>query len=79
MKEKYKELHGILVSQGLRKYIQILDNELTKVLLELMENQNIDFQLVPAHIHKKTRQNKQLVPGKIIYWLYSVALMTYFQ
>ena len=33
--------------------MQIFDNELTKVILELMENQNIDFQLVPAHIHQK--------------------------
>ena len=51
MTEKYKDLHGMLISQGLRPKIQILYNEVLKVLLELMENDNVYFQLVSEHIH----------------------------
>ena len=52
MKEKYKELHVILVSRGLYPQMKRLDNEVSKVLLDFMENDNVDFQLVPAHIHQ---------------------------
>ena len=31
--------------------MQILYNEVSKILLEFMENYNVDFQLIPEHIH----------------------------
>ena len=51
MAEKYKELHVILVIQGLRPHMQRLDKEVLNVLIGFMENDNVDFQLVPAHMH----------------------------
>ena len=51
MIEKYKELHGMLLIRVLRSQMQISDIEVSKVLLESMENENVDFQLVPEHIH----------------------------
>ena len=51
MTEKYKELHGTLLIQVLFTHIEIVDNKFSKVLLEFMENYNVDFLLVPAHIH----------------------------
>ena len=53
MIKKYKELHGMLVSRVLRSQMQMFDNEVSKILLEFMENENFGFQLVPAHIHCK--------------------------
>ena len=53
MAEKYKGLHGMLVSRELCPQMKILCNEVSKVLLEFMENENFGFQLVPAHIHCK--------------------------
>ena len=41
----------MLVIRILRPHMQILDNKVSKVLLEFMENDNVDFQQVPAHIH----------------------------
>ena len=51
MTEIYKELYVVQVCQGLRPQMQILGNEVSKVLLEFMENENVHFQLVPAYIH----------------------------
>ena len=52
MTEKYKELNGMLLNVGLFPQVQILDNKVSKVLLEFMENCNVSLQLVPAHIHQ---------------------------
>ena len=51
MAEKYKGLHGMLVSRELCPQMKILCNEVSKVLLEFMVNDNVDFQLVSAYIH----------------------------
>ena len=40
--ENYKKMHGMLVSWGLRPQVQILETEVSKVLLEFMENDNVD-------------------------------------
>ena len=52
MAEKYNQLRGTIVSQGLLPKMQILDNEVSKVLLYFMVNENVDFQLFPVHIHQ---------------------------
>ena len=40
--------------------MQILENEISKLLLEFMENKNVDFQLVPAHIHWKNATEQSI-------------------
>ena len=45
MTEIYKELYVVQVCQGLRPQMQILGNEVSKVLLEFMENENVHFQI----------------------------------
>ena len=61
---KYKELHGTLVSWLLRSQIQIVENELSKVLLYYMENENFSFQLVLAHKHRRNAAERAIRNGK---------------
>ena len=80
MKEKYKELHGIIVIRGgLNQQMKILDNKFSKVLLELMVNENVDFQLVPEHIYRQNAVERAIRTWKIISRMESVELMTDFQ
>ena len=51
MIENYKDLHGMLVSQALLSQMKIFYSEVSKALINFMLNENVDFQLVLAHIH----------------------------
>ena len=51
--EAYRELHQQLVKKGLRPKMQRLDNEASKMLKEFMTSESVDYQLVPAHIHRR--------------------------
>ena len=43
-----------------------------------MENDNVNFQLAPEHIHQRNAGEKAIRTWKIISWPYSVALMADF-
>ena len=58
--EKYKELHGTLVTRGLHPQMQRFDIEVSKVFLELTKNENIEFQLVPEHIHWRYAAEREI-------------------
>jgi hypothetical protein len=47
----FKEIHQVLVRKGLRPTLQRLDNEASKMLKEFFEDEDIDYQLVTAHLH----------------------------
>ena len=76
---KNKEMHGMLVSQGLLPHIKRLYNGVSKLLLDLME---MIILISNWYQHKHisgNRQNKRLGPGKIFFGTDSVALINFLQ
>jgi hypothetical protein len=52
MVRAYKHLHAYLCDRGLRPKLQKLDNKAYAVLQHAMREENIDYQLVPLHVHR---------------------------
>ena len=46
----------MIVIQVLTPQMKILENKVSKLLLEFMENENVDLQLVPAHTHQRNAE-----------------------
>jgi hypothetical protein len=49
----YKSVHLRLCAEGLRPKLQRLDNECSTILKEYLQDEDIDFQLVPPHHHRR--------------------------
>ncbi len=47
----YQVLHDCLVAAGLKPRLQKLDNEASRRLKQFLDNNDIEFQLVPLHLH----------------------------
>jgi hypothetical protein len=52
IKRAYVETVELLKSRGLHPKLQILDNEASKILLEYINQEDIDYQLAPPHVHR---------------------------
>jgi hypothetical protein len=46
-------LHAFLCARGLRPQFQKLDNEASNAIQMAMRKENIDYQLVPPHVHRR--------------------------
>jgi hypothetical protein len=53
MIQGYSKLHDYLTDHGLKPILQKLDNEAPAGLKKFMTQQNVDYQLVPPHIHRQ--------------------------
>ena len=49
----YKIIHAKLCAAGLRPKLQRLDNKCSAVLKSYVQEQDIDFQLVPPGVHRR--------------------------
>jgi hypothetical protein len=56
----YKRATSILIKAGLRPKLQRLDNEASAILQEFMTEQEIDFQPVPPHIHRRNAAERAI-------------------
>jgi hypothetical protein len=56
----YTKAHATLVQAGLRPQLQRLDNEASKLLQQFMQDQNIDFQLAPPHLHRRNAAERAI-------------------
>lgn len=56
----YTKLHSDLVARGLRPQLQKLDNEASKILKNFMAKEDIDFQLVPPHVHRRNAAERAI-------------------
>ena len=56
----YKELHGILASRGLKPKLQRLDNEASTALKQYISEQDITYQLTPAHMHRRNAAERAI-------------------
>jgi hypothetical protein len=53
LKRAYSTIVELLKSRGLHPHLQILDNEATKLLVDYITSQGIDYQLAPPHVHRR--------------------------
>jgi hypothetical protein len=49
----YNKLHQYLIERGCRPLLQRLDNEASTALKRAIRDKDIDFQLVPPHMHRR--------------------------
>lgn len=56
----YQALHDELVARGLKPQLQKLDNEASKRLKQFIKDQDMDFQLVPAHMHRRNAAKRAI-------------------
>ena len=49
----YKKLYNILSTKVLKPRFQKLYNEASNILIESLQDENIDFQLVPTNMHRR--------------------------
>ena len=56
----YKEIVRKLVAGGCRPKLQRMDNECSNLLKEYMQAENIDYQLVPPHDHRRNAAERAI-------------------
>ena len=56
----YRVLHSRLVAAGLRPKLQRLDNECSAALKQFMLDEDIDYQLVPPHLHRRNAAERAI-------------------
>jgi hypothetical protein len=56
----YQVLHDCLVAAGLKPCLQKLDNEASHCLKQFLDNNNIAFQLVPPHLHRRNAAKRAI-------------------
>ena len=56
----YKTAHALLVRSGLLPRLQRLDNECSDILKDFMHEQQVDFQLVPPHMHRRNYSERTI-------------------
>jgi hypothetical protein len=56
----YKRAHTLFSSRGLKPQLQRLDNEASTALKTYMADQDVDFQLVPPHVHRRSAAERAI-------------------
>jgi hypothetical protein len=56
----YQTLHDRLVAAGLKPRLQKLDNEASRRLKQFLDNDDIEFQLVPPHSHRRNADERAI-------------------
>ena len=56
----YQRAHKLLVSRGLRPRLQKLDNECDKALVHYLNEEEVEFQLVPPHVHRRNAAERAI-------------------
>ena len=60
----YTKIHHDLTTRGLKPVLQILDNEAPGKLKRYMQNNNVTYQLVPPHIHRRNAAERAISTWK---------------
>ena len=56
----FQTVHAKLCKAGLRPKLQRLDNECSAILKEFLSAEDIDFQLVPPHVHRRNAAERAI-------------------
>ena len=62
--KSYKTIHQRLVRGGCRPILQRLDNECSQALKDYMKDEEVDFQLVPPHDHRRNAAERAIRTAK---------------
>ena len=49
----FQKIHDKLTKQGYKPKVHKIDNECSKSLKEIMDNDELEYQLVPPHVHRR--------------------------
>jgi hypothetical protein len=60
LKRAYSTFVKLLTSRGLHPKLQILDNEASKLLVDYISGQGIDYQLAPPHVHRRNAAERAI-------------------
>ena len=60
IKNGYRKLYNILKARGNAPKTFILDNETSFLLLNVFDKENLEYQLVPPHIHRRNATEKAI-------------------
>ena len=56
----YQTTHQLLVKRGLKPSLQRLDNEASAALRTYLDDHQIDYQLVPPHVHRRNAAERAI-------------------
>jgi len=56
----YKTVHARLCAAGLRPKLQRLDNEASQALQDFLTAEQVDYQLVPPHVHRRNAAERAI-------------------
>ena len=56
----YKRVYDVLKSRGLKPQLQRLDNEASQLLKNFLADNQVDFQLVPPHAHRRNSAERAI-------------------
>ena len=56
----FTSVHTYLVTRGLRPRLHTLDNEASTILKEFLTAENVEYQLVPPHIHRRNSAERAI-------------------
>jgi hypothetical protein len=60
LKRAYSTIAELLKSCGLHPKLQILDNEASKLLVDYITGQGINYQLAPPHVHRRNAAERAI-------------------
>ena len=60
----YRRAHDILKLRGLQPRLQKLDNEASRALIHFLDEEDVDFQLCPPHIHRRNATKRAICTFK---------------
>ena len=61
MVSAYKEVHTLLVCRSLHPKLKSLDNEVSNDLIEIMEKEEVSYQLILAHNHWRNKAEQAII------------------
>ena len=60
IQQVFTSVHAYLVTRGLRPRLHTLDNEASTILKEFLTAENVEYQLVPPHIHRRNSAERAI-------------------
>lgn len=56
----YQRVHGQLMSRNMKPQLKIMDNKASSILKEYLRKENVTYQLVPPHVHRRNSAGRAI-------------------
>jgi hypothetical protein len=60
MGKAYDHIHQELIAKGFKQKLETLDNEALAALKHFFTDNNVEYQLVPPHCHRRTAAKRAI-------------------